>query len=491
MVKLMRYLKWYFKDWNYQLYALYGAIIIFVFFPIMSQHYAMTDDYTMIDIANNHAGNLLDWDIANGRPIYGVFQYFTQYHMINIPRLSWLRSFSVLSSFILCCFIYKFLTCKIKVSSQNFVLYLPVFLIFIPSIVIYNSWASCFVYVLSILLAGLAYNCIFDEDRKTTIGRFLGGEIILICSFFIYQPTAMLFLYFVFLDNCIDNRKIKFINLVVSAIALMIAMLVSLLFIKVIPKLLYGFLLERSQLTTDFLSKINWFFNKPLMIAINNYNIQPTILYTVLSILLLICGCFYLFKERQGVLKILLTCLLMVGIITPTLLVKESSLDTRSSVGLYFIVITVIFYGITRFCERYLSKHNTQFMMVFMLVIVGIYTQYYTYAGVIRQQQAEYQALTQEITSIIPKDYTGLIRFDISDRHDAAFTKLSISGEIGQTSIQVSWALRGIAQSIKQLKKLNYQIDNSDLVLESKDSCKTNCMIIHVADILRKAENYK
>lgn len=487
----MSRLKSYFKDWNYQLYGLYFIIIIFVFFPIMSQHYAMTDDYTMIDIANNHAGNLLNWDIANGRPIYGVFQYFTQYHMINIPRLSWLRSFSVLSSFILCCFIYQFLTRKIKVSSQNFAFYLPIFLIFIPSIVVYNSWASCFVYVLSILLAGLAYNCMFDGDRKTTIWRFIGGEILLICSFFIYQPAAMLFLYFVFLNNCIDNRKIKFINLVVSATALMIAMLISLLFIKIIPKLLYGFLLERSQLSTDFISKINWFFDTPLRLAINNYNIHSTIIYTILSVLLLICGFFYIFKERQGFLKILLTCLLMVGIMTPNLLVKESNLDTRSSIGLYFIVVTVIFYGVIRICERYLSKNNIQFIMVFLLFIIGIYTQYYTYVGVIRQQQAEYQALTQEMASIIPKHYTGLIRFDISDRYDTAFTKLNIPGEIGQTSIQVPWALRGIAQSVKQLKGLNYKIDNNDLVLLPKDSCKTDCIIIHTSDILRKAENYK
>ncbi|MDI2113382.1 glucosyltransferase domain-containing protein [Commensalibacter nepenthis] len=451
----------------------------------------MTDDYAMLDIAIGHSGSLLEWDVENGRSIYGLFQYLVQSHMVNVPRLSWLRLFSVITTIILCSFTYFFLSRRVQVTNKNFVLFLPLFLVFLPSIVVYNSWATCFVFVLSVLLAGLAYYNMFDENKNTTISRFLISNVFLICSFFIYQPTAMLFLYFVFLHNCIDNRKLNLLNLVLSAIALMIAMIAAFLSIKVVPKLLYGYVIDRSNLNTDFISKVKWFFYGPLKIAVNNYNITPSLIYTIISIIFIFCGLVYIFKERQGFLKILLTLLLTIGIMVPALLAKESWIATRSSVGLYFIIITIILFGLVNIYNQYLPKFNIKIILGCMLFMIGIYTQHYIYSGFIRQQQAEYQALTQEIMSILPARYSGLIRFDISNPVESAFTKINLFDEIGHTSIQTSWALRGIARSIKQLKGLSYQIDNSSLVLESADKCKNNCIIIHCADLLRKAKNYK
>lgn len=488
---LMKSIIIYFKETQFKLYGIYAAITLFIYFPLISQHFAMTDDYAMLDIALGHSGNLLEWDIANGRSIYGIFQYLVQYHMVNISRLSWLRYCSILSTIITCCFIHKFISVKVKLSSQSFIFYLPIFLMFIPSIVVYNAWATCFVFILSILLSGVAYYCIFDENRETTIIKFCGGLVVLICSFFIYQATAMMFLYFVFFNNCIDSRKIKLSNLIVSAVALVIAMIMALLSVKLLPKLLYGYVIERSNLNTDFISKFNWLLKGPLRIAINNYNINPSIIYVVVSVLILFLGCFYLFRSQQGVLKILLAVLLMVGIMAPALLAKESWTATRSSVGLYFIITTIMLYGLVKLCEQYLLKYNVRIIIGCVLFVVCIYTQHYIYSSIIRQQQAEYQALTQEMVSIVPRDYTGLIRFDLSNQLDGAFTRIHLSDEIGHTSIQIPWALRGIARSIKQLKGFHYQIDNSNLVLNNKEECKNNCIIIHPGDILRKAENYK
>lgn len=481
----------YFKNGHHNIYVIYAAVIFFIYFPLISEHFIMTDDYAMLDIANQHSKTLLEWDILNGRPIYGLFQYFLQYYMLTIPRFSWLRFFSVISTIVLCCFLHHFISLKAKIFSRNFTVYIPIFLVLIPSIVVYNAWASCFVYILSILLSGIAYYCMFDENRKTTIGRFIVGLVFLICAFLIYQPTAMLFLYFVFLNTCIDNRKIDFLNLVTSAVALIISMFVSLLSIKILPKFICGYVIERSNFNTDFILKMRWFFKGPLKIAINNYNINPGIIYVVFSVIVIILGLFYILKERQGVYKILLTILLMVGIMVPALLAKESWTATRSSVGLYFIIVTIMLYGLVRIYENYLSHYNAKVILLCMLFVIGLYTQHYIYSSFIRQQQSEYQALTQEIASVVPKNYTGLIRFDITNPFYNAFTKIFLSDEIGTTSIHITWALRGVARSIKQVKGFNYQIDNSDLVLKPGEECKNNCIILHPGDVLRKAESYK
>lgn len=175
----------------------------------------------------------------------------------------------------------------------------------------------------------------------------------------------------------------------------------------------------------------------------------------------------------------------------PSLLAKESWTAIRSFVGLYFIIITIILFGLINVYDRFLLKYNAKFFFAGILLVIGIYTQHYTYSAIIRQQQSEFQALTQEIVSVVPKQYTGRILFDLSNPLEGAFTTINLSDEIGHASVQIPWAIRGIAQSIKQLKGLNYQIDNSSLVLQPNESCKTNCIVINCGNVLRKATNYK
>lgn len=489
--KIVDILKSYIKEGHGKIYLVYSVFILFMYFPLISEHFAITDDYSAIGFALDHSKGLLDWDIRNGRPVYGIFQYLMQPFMMSVPKLSWLRFFTIISTIVLCCFIYKFILLKVKISSQYFISYLPLFIVLLPPIVVYNAWSVCFVYVLSILLSGIAYYYIYNDNRETTIRRFVAGVIILICAFLIYQPTAMMFLYFVFLNTCIDSRKIKLSALISSAIALLLAMLASLFAIKFLPRLLYGGVIERSNFSNDLLSKIHWFFHGPLKIAIYNYNITPNIIYTIISVLLLLCGFFFLSKERQGVLKVLLTLILMVGVMVPTLLAKENWTAARSSVGLYFIIITIILFGLVNVYQKFLLKYDIRFLLGGMLLVIGIYTQYYIYNGIIRQQQSEFQALTQEIASVVPQQYTGKIRFDLTNPLERAFTKFHFSDEIGQTSVQIPWAIKGIAQSIKQLKGLSYRIDDSNLVLQLNENCKTNCIIINCGDVLRKAAHYK
>lgn len=307
--------------------------------------------------------------------------------------------------------------------------------------------------------------------------------------FFYLSTNGNDFFILYFLSSCLDNHKINIPQLFISAVTLALAMFFSFLALKVLPKLLYGSLIERSGFETNFITKLNWFLREPVFNAINNYNISPSIIYIIISSALLIVGFFYILKLQDGILKLLLTLLLVLSIAFTILVSQESWAAFRSSIGVYLIVGTIIVYGLIKSCEYFLSKYHVKILLSSLLVSLGIYTQNYIYNGFIKQQQFEYQALSQAIGTAVSKEYKGKIKFDLTNHFWNALTKIHCYDEIGVSSIQTLWALKGLALSIKQSKRFNYSIDNN-VVLQQDEVCKDNCIIIKPADILKKASMY-
>lgn len=479
----------YFKQDYYRIYLIYTGIICFIYSPLVLQNYAFTDDYNILEIGITQTGDLSWWDIMNGRPLFGLFQYITQYLAVNIDFLSWLRAFSIICSISLCIFLHRFLVLKVEIKSSLFTLFLPLFISILPSFIVYNSWATCSVFMLSILLSGLAYHFAFDSDRRSSIIRCIFGITLLICSFFIYQPTGMVFIYFVFLCNCIDTRKVKFKNLVISAFILASAMFASFCAVKILPQLLYGKTFARSDFTHDFIGKIYWFFNEPLMNAINNYNLNPGSIYTILSVLVFLIGLFFICRNNQGFYKLLLTFLFMVVIIFPNLAIKENWASFRSCVGVELIAVTIILLGIINFFFLINNQQISKIFLSCLFLIAAINAQNTIYSFFIQNSQNGYQALTQEIISKIPKNYQGKIRFDLSNKSWPGLSKITRYDEFGSDALNVEWCLRGMAISIKQLKKMDYQID-PNMILKSNEICKDNCIVISTPNIIKKASMY-
>ncbi|MDI2089898.1 glucosyltransferase domain-containing protein [Commensalibacter oyaizuii] len=475
---------------NYTLYLLYALIIFFFYSPLILQTFAVTDDYSLVEIGINKAGSLLSWDIANGRPLYGILQNLIQDHMNTIERLSWLRGFSIVVTVMFCIFIHRFLLYKIQISSQIFKDFLPVFLAFIPPIVVYNAWASCSFFMIAVLCSGCAYYYLFDDNRVTSVARFFGATTILLCSFLIYQPAGMAFIYFIFLGNCLDERKIKFKNILLSIISLFIAMFISLLALKILPKLLYGYVNSRGAFNDDIIAKINWFLSKAMVSAVNNYNIIPNLAYTIISTIVLVAGLFFITKQNNGLIKLTLTIVLMIAVMFPSLVAKESWAAFRLLIGLDLIVITIILYTVIKACEFYSFDKHSKLILFSLLGGVLIYMQHCMVQGFIREQQGEYQALTQELTTIVPKDFNGRIRFDLSNPYWNAFTKMHQYDEFGVVSMQKEWAVKGMMASVKKAKGLSFQTDG-DMILKPGEVCQNDCILIHPGSLLKKASMYK
>lgn len=299
----------------------------------------------------------------------------------------------------------------------------------------------------------------------------------------------MTFLLFVFLSNCLDNRKINYVNLIISMIVLGFAMIASFAAAKIIPYILYGNTLSRAEMTHDIASKIYWFLDEVIVNAISNYQLTFNLYYFIISFLVFIIGMFFIAKNKNGIIKLALSCILIVLVLLPNLVIKESWAASRICIGIAMIITSIMLYGLTNLIEKIQLQTTQKIILIALLFCCSVHTQDYMYKGFISSEQFQYQALTQQISSQIPKNYTGLIRFDTSSPYQNTFAKLHRYDEFGHHELIEEWSLRGMAASIKKTKGFNYQIE-WNMILDKQNPCANQCMIINTGDIMRNASIY-
>ena len=328
---------------------------------------------------------------------------------------------------------------------------------------VYASWATCYPFVIALILAGSAYQIIGLDIRL--VYKLILSLFVLSCSFAIYQPAALTFLYFVFIDNCLDEKKIAYRKIFISFFILLSGMIVAYLMAKILPLMIYGEVLSRAEMLTDIMGKLKWFISEALINSINNFNISPNIYYSIFSLLVIIIGMYQVFPRKQKWLKIFLSLILFVGTYASNLLVSENWAAFRSMIGMELFVITFFSIGIFSCLSRMVETRSYYLLPLLFIIFV---TQYNIFYGFIRQQQGEYQSMAQEITSRVPKDFTGKVYFDISSA--------------------TSWAPAGMALSIKHTKGYNFSVDK---VTTPKEDIKcNNCIIIKLSDSMRKSGMY-
>lgn len=474
---------------NYQTYLIYTVIIFAFYAPLLSQKYAFFDDYATLGNAITHNSNFFQWDVYSGRLIYAFLRVFVQPYMTSIENFYWLRLFSVIWTLFFSIFTHIFLTKRTQINSNIFIFFTPLFLAILPSFIVINSWATCFPYTFALVIGGLAYTSTFDINQKTSFFRVLLGLFLLICSFLIYQPLGMTFLFFVFLSNCLDNRKINYKNLIISMMLLGISMVTSLVATKIIPKILYGQTLSRTEITNDITGKIHWFIHEVFINTVSNYQLNFNIYYIILSFIIFIIGLFFIAKNKNGIIKLLVSCALTVLVLLPNLVIKESWAASRICIGISMIITTIMLYGFVNIITKIKFEKIQAIIVSSLLLISYIHIQGDMYKGFISSEQLQYQALTQQISSQIPQNFTGKIRFDTSSPYQNSFSELHRYDEFGHHELIEEWSLRGMAASIKKTKGFNYQIE-WDMVLSKKNPCANECIVVNTGNIMRNASIY-
>lgn len=474
---------------NYKIYLIYTAFIFIFYAPVLLQKYVFFDDYATMGNSITHTNDFFEWDIYSGRFIYAFLRVFVQPYLSSIASFTWLRFFSVIWTLFFCIFLHTFLTKRTQITSKFFVFFTPLFLAILPSFIVFNAWATCFPYTFALVLTGIAYTSTFNTDQTTSWYKVLLGLILLICSFLIYQPVGMAFIFFVFLSSCLDNRKVNYSNIIISIIMLGMAMVASFVAAKIIPQILYGKTLSRTEIANSFINKLCWFFNEVLKNTISNYHLTFNIPYIILSSLVFLIGLFFITKQQNGKIKLLISSASIFIVVFPNLIIKENWAASRVCIGIALIITTILFYGLINIIEKTRLYKFGNILIISILIIFSLHTQNYMYKGFILSEQLQYQAITQEISSQIPKNYVGLIRFDTSTPYKNNFSPIRRYDEFGHYELIEEWSLRGMAASIKKEKKLNYQIE-WNMVLSKNNPCVGQCIIINTSNITQNASPY-
>ncbi|HBZ2447630.1 TPA: glucosyl transferase GtrII family protein, partial [Klebsiella pneumoniae] len=92
-------------------------------------------------------------------------------------------------------FIYNFIDSRKIFDNPVFKVIFPLLICLLPTFQVYASWATCFPFTISVLLAGISYNkCFPHSKQRSSLPEKLASIVVLWVAFAIYQPTAITFL---------------------------------------------------------------------------------------------------------------------------------------------------------------------------------------------------------------------------------------------------------------------------------------------------------
>lgn len=361
----------------------------------------------------------------------------------------------------------------------------PVLLCSLPSVSLFGAWATCFPYVASILFCGASYSTLNHCKNLKPAIRFFVSLFLLSFAFAIYQPTGMAFSLFMLIDNCLNKNSIEYKKIIKNATMMALGMVASLAFSKFIPTAVYGETFARSALANSIEEKASWFFDKPFHDAISNYSIFHSPLYFNLSLVLFVVSLIFVGLQNDGFKKAALAIIIIIGSFSPNLIIAESWVSYRSLVSLELCIGVVMAFGMASFTNRF----NFRSVALSVAAAYAVFScASFIYTNFVRQYDQESIVLKAAIKDKITKDYTGYLMFDISNPEWNVFSPTKYD-EIGAPSIQIAWAISGLADSVRKEMGYNFRISNAgtgaSVLSTDGNSCSKDCTIIKVTDRLR------
>jgi len=467
------------------IYIFYVAFILVIYSPVYLTYYAFSDDWTQYYATRTHTiRNILEWDGMSGRPIYGLLQSLSAIIAQTLGGFSIVRfcGISVLCAF--CCFLYNFLRCRRIFKNDLACLFFPLFIALLPAIQVYAAWEVCSSFFLAILLAGISYAILIGKDGMSSLGRGVIATLLLCAGFMIYQPAAMSFLFFVFLDNCVRDKQLQTKKqLIICSITMSVGVLWAFFAAKIAPTFIAHNTSSRAQLVTDPFKKLAWFISESLRNAIYNYSLHiHQLWYGLVSIVIILISLYIIYKKENGCWKILITLVLAVGSYLPNLAVQESWASYRSLLPLSFIVGALFIIGLYSLIDSLKLKISGY---IAGLTIISIISVNNIISGFVIPQVLSLQVLSNEINQRVSKNYTGKIMFNLTGIRWDSFAETQLYDEFGVPSLTVPWALNGMALEIKQRSGLNYNLAD-DPIVSANNKCADNCIVIDIGKLTAK-----
>lgn len=460
---------------NKKIYFILAVSLMVCYSPVYLSNYAFSDDWFYIYASSTDPLSVFKWDVLSGRPVYGSLRYLFSFLINGISSLKILRVLSLVSLVILCIYIYNFLRTRnlLEDDTQRAIFSLLVCLL--PSFQVFNAWAVCFPYIASILLAGISYSVLI---KKMNFYGKVASALLLSISFTIYQPTAMCFLFFAFMDICLSDKRPETRKLITLFALLCFGMLVALIFSKAIPVTLYNETISRTNITSDITGKIAWFFTELIKNAICNFDLGRKILYVLISLFFIGLGIKKI--NRNGNYKAPLFFMFVIAAAAPNLLVSESWAAYRTIIAIALIVTSTFLLGLFSIIEK--SKHP-QIYYAILIVVIAILTINNTNQGFPTPQKKEYDLLEDAVTKLVPADFNGSLYYRIVDNNLPKIARSTKYDEFGALSLKMPWAFKGMVASVRKAHGMNFIIPEN-AIISGGDSCPGDCIILDTGTVL-------
>ncbi len=249
-----------------------------VYWQTIFHDYGLRDDYSHLREAREEPGKLVKFTASHGRPLYGALLETTFGVTDGVTQLPWLRLATVSLLTLLGLALWRQLYRSGWTEIEAAAIGLGVTLL--PAAQITASWAIAWPYALALILAVAGFSAIETELERGGLKRFvalLGGCMIYALAGLIYQSDALFAVVPIAAVLLVRTGRepmsdVKWLGHHLGA--LIVGLGVSYLLVQALFS--NGVFLEsaRMQLETDPLTKIGWFFWKPLPNALALYALR-------------------------------------------------------------------------------------------------------------------------------------------------------------------------------------------------------------------------
>ena len=279
---------------NSLLLAGYAAVLSAVFLPTLVTTYARVDDYASLTAAiDGDLASQMDVQIPEGRPLYDLYEQLTFGHLHTVSQVVALRVISLVALVALAFFLSWYLR-KLGAGLWAAVL-VPLFVVVMPPLALYQAWASLSPYALAGLVSG-AGSLLADRAMSRPEHRWpylAGAAGCVLVAAAVYQPAAAYFWVFagarfiLVLATPRARWAEVGVKVAVTASGLVLDFLVSL----VLPYVVFGHQIAspRTSVATDPLSKLSD-FGQALRDSLNMSKIVPSTALAVLAGAVIVAG---------------------------------------------------------------------------------------------------------------------------------------------------------------------------------------------------------
>ncbi|HEY7123326.1 MAG TPA: hypothetical protein VH540_05200 [Ktedonobacterales bacterium] len=362
---------------------LYIGVFAVIYASTVLVPYAAADSYDRLSVALQGQLQANDyWVITGGRPILAFLTHMLFSAMGGVNDLRYAKVLAVVGLGVLAWAFYQAL--RMVGIQQRYALLIPVLICTLPGYELDVALPICAFYPLVSALSGVAF---FSLDRAIDRGFSKRGALFALASvgllsiaMMTYQPAAMVYWVFagIFLLCRRSSLKSLLVRFVIYGLALVPALAMDILAIKLLPGVLYPNLAggdtRASQLATDPLERIHWFLRTPLVDALNLWYLEPRVRIAALVGVFAFVGLFFFLKgewaERSG--KFVIALVLLPLAYLPSLVFQQEWGWYRTEVAMTSLLVIYVACAVLGcFHSLSLQKGTVATALLIMAALVG------------------------------------------------------------------------------------------------------------------------